>query len=636
MSTSLILNKAFFSETYNMVNLLPVLRRMCCLPNWMFKRRRNPDETSSSIPNSASSLVRNLISLHPDQISDGSQQFLEYAETSDPEAVTDEQIPTEMDVKELDDALDAAMVTSPGNTDPFRSYIPTQAFDDLVTEDAIQQSIRAIPRNESLKKYILHHARKVFSTLVVMGSSSVNRDARIIRKCEQSKFCDTDLPILCDRDGKTSYQSFRGGNNVDFPAAAEFFKDWSRAEVGRFCDAQWRFLAPVIDRNTFTYVLHEKCSLPYLKIVGDKKDSYFSTVTKVLMHQEHVSSKLYPDIPTHEVAIKELKSVKDTDGRPQQDVDNQRLQDEKNTLQLIRDLPNVCMIKAIAAIKQGTKYCFLFPWTEVGNLRDLWRDFSLNNEGHFLNRQTLRWSLGEMKHIACAIEKLHETGKPRGQYGRHGDLKPENILVFKDSSNSTPPKNFKKFSLGRLYVADMGLVRFHSVLTPDRTAKTNTMAGTDKYIAPEVNTVNENNKPRSRSYDFWSMGCIYLEFITWLLCGYKELEIFNQKVTSFFSLEGGLEVHGSVRDQINYIRTKEPRCANGTVLRQLLDLIDKKLFKFNHNTRISAREMHQELTALYENAEQGEHSYLSAQLSIKAWSAAGSTAYWNARSLACS
>ena len=45
-----------------------------------------------------------------------------------------------------------------------------------------------------------------------------------------------------------------------------------------------------------------------------------------------------------------------------------------------------------------------------------------------------------------------------------------------------------------------------------------------QYEAPEA--IGELNGPRSRLYDVWSMGCITLEFIIWLLYGNDELNNF--------------------------------------------------------------------------------------------------------------
>ncbi|KAI1480201.1 HET-domain-containing protein [Daldinia eschscholtzii] len=593
-----------------MLHLLQILCGIFCLP---FKRHRHPDETpilnSSPTPLPISTPAFDS----PDQDTNGSRKSSASGKTPHSEVAADESIPPLMEVSSINNALFGAEVPSSIYS---RKYIPAQTFDGLVTEEAVQRAIRAIPESDKTLRHIFDNARKVFSTLIAMGGGCT---LKTIQKCVEFKFCDDNLPIIYSKeDGILSYKSFKNGDYVECPAATEFFSDWEAADVGRFCDTQWKFLVPVFDSRQFNYVLRKECLLPYEEIPGNKKDSYFSTVTKVRIHEEHINSELFLDIPGHELAMKELKSVTDTEGLSQQigshnqrDIDEKRFEDERDTLELIRTISGVRMIKAIAAIKQGNKFSFLFPWTDVGNLRDFWKTHPSNDKGPFLTAETLKWSLEEMRQIAYAIKKLHHTSKPEEPYGRHGDLKPENVLVFEDPNSHTQSEQVR---LGRLYIADMGLVRFHSILTPYRVVGTTTMAGTDRYIAPEIPTLDKARKPRSRSCDIWSMGCIYLEFLIWLLYGYKRLEVFDGLVTQFFTSEAGLGVHTGVTDMITFIRDNEPRCARGLVLRGLLDLIDEKLLIIEHeesNGRITAEEMHRELKALYEKAEKGDHKYLS-------------------------
>lgn len=100
--------------------------------------------------------------------------------------------------------------------------------------------------------------------------------------------------------------------------------------------------------------------------------------------------------------------------------------------------------------------------------------------------------------------------------GRHGDLKPENILRFIDSESGN----------SHLVIADVGLTKFHVLATQERRKNSSIASRTLRYEAPEMN-VDDPNTPRSRDYDVWSMGCIFLEFIIWILYGANELEIFN-------------------------------------------------------------------------------------------------------------
>ncbi len=59
------------------------------------------------------------------------------------------------------------------------------------------------------------------------------------------------------------------------------------------------------------------------------------------------------------------------------------------------------------------------------------------------------------------------------------------------------------------------------------------------YEPPEAEV--GQNEPRSRRYDVWSMGCIYLEFAIWLLRGENGLQRFRrdlQSVGKFYDPSG--------------------------------------------------------------------------------------------------
>lgn len=103
-------------------------------------------------------------------------------------------------------------------------------------------------------------------------------------------------------------------------------------------------------------------------------------------------------------------------------------------------------------------------------------------------------------------------------HGRHGDLKPENILWFKNHTDNHTDKG----SFGTLKISDFGLARFHRTQSNplfERVPVSRT------YRAPEY----EAAEMVSSSYDIWTLGCLLLEFVTWYLLGWKEVEEFANK-----------------------------------------------------------------------------------------------------------
>jgi serine/threonine protein kinase len=259
-------------------------------------------------------------------------------------------------------------------------------------------------------------------------------------------------------------------------------------------------------------------------------------------------------------------------------------------LEKLSEVEHDNLIQCIAAIDKKDKYYFLFPWADGGSLRDFWE----NNPKPELSPGFVRDIIAQFDGMARALRKLHDfTGKqsayrspkngdpedttPGGGI-RHGDLKPENILRFGPRSET---------DTGTLKIADMGLAKHHPLNTRHRGKVTSTKYGTTRYEPPEVEHSLNKLPALSRLYDIWSMGCITLELLIWLLDGNKKLVEFDESLDPtkpgrpFYEIKetGGVK-EAVVRDQVNeYIGRleKDPRCAKETALGDLLDIVKNKL-----------------------------------------------------------
>lgn len=275
----------------------------------------------------------------------------------------------------------------------------------------------------------------------------------------------------------------------------------------------------------------------------------------------------------------------------------------------INALDHAHITKCIAAIRRGDSRYFMFPWADGDSLRDYW-DMKPKPDP---NPQIVLQTLQQLRGLADALDRLHHCDSgttevvvneddqertlnvPDMQVTdehdqmtdhivttnktsiRHGDLKPENILRFMEGGEG----------LGMLKIADMGLAKQHIVETRDRTHLTSTRYGTIRYEAPEAVTAIRGG--RSRLYDIWSMGCITLEFIIWILYGNDQLNNFYNQVKGdakqvcqyFEILETGElrrpQVHHVVLQWINHIENTDPECAQDSALHDLLRLVREKL-----------------------------------------------------------
>lgn len=218
----------------------------------------------------------------------------------------------------------------------------------------------------------------------------------------------------------------------------------------------------------------------------------------------------------------------------------------------------------------------MFQWADGGSLRDFWEE----NPHPKLTPSFIREIVEQLRGLADALNELHHYDG--GSY-RHGDLKPENILRFRLTKDKT--------EVGLLKISDMGLAKHHAVATYLR-PPTSTRYGTVRYEPPEIVTQRLSDSGRSRLYDCWSMGCITLELIVWLLYGYKRLKDFNeglkgqmQESSPYFEVKtkNGVQVadvHPSVRQFMEHI-SQDPECVGativGTAVGDLLDIVRTKL-----------------------------------------------------------
>lgn len=231
---------------------------------------------------------------------------------------------------------------------------------------------------------------------------------------------------------------------------------------------------------------------------------------------------------------------------------------ERETLSKLREINDDHLIKPIAAyqIKGNIHGCFLFPWAEGGNLREFWQS---DQQRPLKEHKMMCWVLKQLCGLCHALTVLHERNC------RHGDLKPENILHFDEGD---PP--------GTLRIAHVGLAKFHTVHTQQRLdllQKTATNTATLRYISPEF--VRDDVIPRS--FDVWSMGCIFLEFLIWTVYGPKQLKHFNALVFDHFweKTNSGYVVHSQVKPWIDHL--SKDLAGSQTALLELLNLIKDKM-----------------------------------------------------------
>jgi serine/threonine protein kinase len=245
----------------------------------------------------------------------------------------------------------------------------------------------------------------------------------------------------------------------------------------------------------------------------------------------------------------------------------------------------------------------LFPWAAGGNLQDYWEASEQEP-----SRELVLWSLKQMLGLTHALHKLHEQFQCR-----HGDLKPGNILCVQEKEETV------------LKIADFGISKIHHAQTTYRKTATTSVFLTPSYQGPEVEFEKidkTDQRPRSRKYDIWSMGCVFLEFAIWLLHGPEAIKGFaNAKGTGKSSTNPSTplyedtdkaaktaRVHQLVSWTIERLQTN-PQCKEGTALAALVDLVKNQMLQPEVEKRPTAGIVCSELEIIIQEA-QKDPSYL--------------------------
>lgn len=179
--------------------------------------------------------------------------------------------------------------------------------------------------------------------------------------------------------------------------------------------------------------------------------------------------------------------------------------------------PNIVTLLATIARRESSEkeqYYLLFPWAE-SDLLGFWEKVGKLKRNH----DSMSWIASQCYGIIEALAFIHDPKiwdhDGKRLFGRHGDIKPENVLWF------------KCFQHEILVLSDLGLAAEH------RDISRSNLPGekiplTPNYRPPECDI----EGPRgliSRSFDIWTLGCLFLEFIVWALCGWDGTKQFSEE-----------------------------------------------------------------------------------------------------------
>lgn len=267
-------------------------------------------------------------------------------------------------------------------------------------------------------------------------------------------------------------------------------------------------------------------------------------------------------------AVKEIKEMED-------EPVTERWQNKVEAFRNLNRLNQEHIVRFVTAFRRQTRHgkakCFLmFEWADGGNLFDLWQRMP----SPILTARLVKDVIQQILGLAKALEAAHSLDKTGALY-RHGHINSSNILVFYDNRGL----------IGTWKFDGWGEARKHDEVVEMRCIETQTIYGTRRYEAPDAATrlrfqsFDSAARP-SRPGDIWSIGCVILEIIIWLLYGEYGVDQFQRDLehSCFYQISeiNGrrfARVHDVVERWMDQME-KDPRCkVDTTAIGDLLEIV---------------------------------------------------------------
>ncbi|KAH8896573.1 kinase-like protein [Thozetella sp. PMI_491] len=351
------------------------------------------------------------------------------------------------------------------------------------------------------------------------------------------------LPLLQQRTGTAQF-SLESHRNPGRKLA--IFDGWPEDALDHFYRYQWQLIPTFFskmdrkERKVPHYELRLNHILPYVHNPsktrsldgsdGEDRRGHFGQVSVYDLHpSQQLLHRYTVDGLNGLIAVKKLNSRNPQDFFNESDVLMRLSTTQKPTPHLARLLATYQQPSGPDI--ESMEFFLMFECAE-SNLERFWKRTPASLEEEFpalKGGYIARWVAMQCKGLADALATLHSLPKSQEQSdnniptrGLHGDIKPANILRYINWKDPANPKQPLSAPLGVLQLTDFGLSSIHHT---DTVADVKMKVGASPYKPPETHLV----MPISQSLDIWTLGCLYLDFLTWLVMGQEGQEKFVDK-----------------------------------------------------------------------------------------------------------
>ncbi|RDW81478.1 uncharacterized protein DSM5745_05035 [Aspergillus mulundensis] len=467
-------------------------------------------------------------------------------------------------------------------------FIPIAHVHHLVRKHLLailrEESIVQAESTSRFGRIIEKEAPKVFTIL-----AQVNRERWIIEFLNEG-IRDSNLPFMPASTSSSMPLALvtRQGEPI------RALETWDNKTIRKLCRKQYCVLSPVFSRGKH-YNLNNLHILPFMKKETEEARAHqaraaggYGEVYREYIHPNHHTFET--SSPNNElvVAVKPLS----------------RDQDFELESKVYRDLdppghPN--LVQLLFTFRMEDKYSCVFPWAD-GSLRDYWERYPSPEH----NSDVIIWSLTQMAGIANGLAVLHNVMDPapgKSRYG-HGDIKAQNILWFRD------PKVLK--------ISGLGLV---SVRGRDSPIHLSTVVESPTYSPPDK----QRGHIVGAKSDIWMLGCLYLEFVTYLVLGNPAIQFFSEQRQEpdseipelssdrFYSADYE-SVKPSVTLWVKYLK-QQARCSS--LIHDILDLVMNEMILIHPGSRSTSAEISATLDGLLQRAKEDDKYLLERKVGVQ-------------------
>lgn len=512
------------------------------------------------------------------------------------------------DVGGLRSSLDARTIVSvlPHPQPPLASYsfIPASDIDEVLDIPSISEELQRVEyvstEAEAFALEISLLARKTFTILVCIDL------AKAIGPLLSEGVTDSDLPFISGPADSPDALVSKNGNRRWMSSSS-----WGVQSRAAFLRKQWLVLSPIFGQLGEHLQLDDGCVLPFTAESPEEKDTGSSIMYVVRIHPSHLRITSNTDGVSKFI----LRARGRGRGRVR-DAQREMLMSllaqmsakymvkcpkstsafhaERRILNALREQHNSHIITLLATFSLARKNYLLFP-AAAKDLWQFWMEDTRWGPIPWRHSDLFVWVVEEMGGLAGALRTIHNF-KMGGEnvFGRHGDVKAANILLYTTTTGSE--------TWTTLRLADMG----SSMMLFDEQSRwtIKPAPGTGTYEPPECDLA----QLQSQAYDMWMLGCVFLEFLVWLLEGSSGLREFGERRSHTSLFRGApftndyfysivydesekrqyAELRPSVRQTIAQLR----KISGGSqLLRDLLNIVENDLLSVDQHARATSAEL---------------------------------------------